>query len=217
LLRTLLASAVAIALGIAALATATDGFRAFTTESARRVFVARKPVAVRDAVLETERGARVALADLRGRWLAVDFVYTRCATYCSAQGATFARVQRLLAQPIADGRVRLVSISFDPAHDTAAELAGYLRRSGGRGDGWLATRPVDDVALASLLQDFAVVVIPDGSGGYVHNDGVHLVDPDGRIVAIVDGDDPNAIASALTSSLESTGRIPSTRARNPTP
>lgn len=206
MLRTLLASAGAIALGIAALAGATDGFRAFTTESARRIAVARSPVAVRNAVLETERGARLALADLRGTWLAIDFVYTRCATYCSARGATFARMQRLLAQPLAEGRVRLVSISFDPAHDTPAELAGYLRRSGDRGAGWLATRPVDGGALASLLHDFAIVVIPDGSGGYVHNDGVHLVDPKGRIVAVVDGDDPEAIASALISRMDAANR-----------
>lgn len=202
MLRTLLASAAATALGILALASATDGFRAFTSESARRIAVARSPVAVENAVLESERGERVAFADLRGKWLVVDFVYTRCATYCSAQGAKFARVQRLLAQPIAEGRVQLVSISFDPGHDTPVQLAGYLRRSGDRGAGWLATRPVGDGALASLLRDFAIVVIPDGNGGYVHNAGVHLVGPEGRIVAIVDGDDPGAIASALISRMD---------------
>jgi protein SCO1/2 len=193
----LFASAVAIALGLAALAGATDGFRAFTSESARRLAVARSPVAMPDAVLESERGVRLASSDLRGQWLAVDFIYTRCATYCSAQGAAFAQVQRLLAPAIAAQRVELVSISFDPLHDTPSQLAAFLRRSGDHGTGWLAARPVDAPALKRMLHGFGVIVIPDGSGGYVHNDGVHIVDPQGRIVAIVDGDDPKSIAGAL--------------------
>jgi protein SCO1/2 len=198
LLRTLLASAAAAALGAVALASATDGFRAFTTETARRVAVARSPVAMPNVGLETDAGTRVALADWRGRWLAIDFVYTRCATYCTAQGAAFAQVQRLLATPIAGGRVQLVSISFDPAHDTPAALAAYLRRSGDRGTGWLAARPVAGDGLERLLRGFGITVVADGNGGYVHNDGVHIVDPQGRIVAIIDGEDPKAIADALS-------------------
>lgn len=208
LFRTLLASAFAVALGTVALASATDGFRAFTSETARRAAVARSPVAVPQAVLETDRGTRVTLADLRGTWLAVDFVYTRCATYCTAQGASFAQVQRLLAREIDDARVQLLSISFDPAHDPPSQLAAYLRRSGDRGSGWIAARPVAADALERLLHGFGVTVIADGLGGYVHNEGVHIVDPQGRIVAIVDGGDPVAIADALSSRLLARARPP---------
>jgi protein SCO1/2 len=202
LLRTLFASAIAVALGLGALASATDGFRAWTSESARRLAVARSPVAMPDAVLESDLGARLASSDLRGKWLAVDVIYTRCATYCSAQGASFAQVQRLLGAAIAKQRVELVSISFDPLHDTPSQLAAFLRRSGDHGAGWLAARPVDASALASLLHGFGITVIADGSGGYIHNDGVHIVDPQGRIVAIVDGDDPKTIADALSTHMK---------------
>lgn len=201
--RTPLASALAIALGATALAGATDDFRAFTTETARRIAVARDPALIPDALLETNTGERMALHDFRGRWLLVDFIYTRCASICSAQGASFARMKARLADPIARGRLQLLSISFDPAHDTPAALASYLERSGDRGPGWISARPVDRDTLARLLTGFGVTVIADGEGGYVHNDGVQIVDPQGRIVAIVDGEDPGAIEHALLQRLAS--------------
>ena len=63
--------------------------------------------------LETQSGARIDVADLRGKWLLVDFIYTRCPTYCVALGSEFAQLQDRLAGPLAKGAVELVSISFD--------------------------------------------------------------------------------------------------------
>jgi protein SCO1/2 len=103
--------------------------------------VQRHPEGVADAALETDTGARLTLADLRGKWLLVDFIYTRCATYCTALGTDFAQLQQRLAAPLAQRRVVLVSISFDPVHDSPARLAAYLARSGDRGSGWIAARP----------------------------------------------------------------------------
>lgn len=198
MLRTLLASAAVALAGGIALAAATDGLQAFTTETARRVAVQRHPERVPDAALETDAGARIALADLRGRWLLVDFIYTRCATYCSALGGDFAQLQRRLAAPLAQRRVELVSISFDPTHDSPARLAAYLAHSGGRGSGWIAARPADAAGLERLMRAFGVVAVPDGAGGYVHNVAVHLVDPRGRLVEILDGGDPQRIEAALS-------------------
>ena len=86
-LRTLLASLLILAAGTATLAAATDGFRAFTSESARRLAVARQPRMLPPVVLQTSRGEALSLDALRGRWLLVDFFYTRCPTYCSIQGS----------------------------------------------------------------------------------------------------------------------------------
>ncbi|MBE2244173.1 MAG: SCO family protein [Burkholderiaceae bacterium] len=188
-LRTLLASAVALAAGGAVLAGATDGFRAFTAETARRIAVREHPRAVPPAALQTADGRRIGFDALRGRWLIVDFIYTNCATVCSAQGGVFARLQRELAVPIAAGHVALMSISFDPARDDPAALAAYQRLHGGEGSGWIAARPADAAALAALLRSFGVVAVPDGGGGFVHNAALSVVDPDGRLVAILDWDD----------------------------
>ncbi|HET6577262.1 MAG TPA: SCO family protein [Gemmatimonadales bacterium] len=201
-LRTGLASAALLLAGGGALAAATDGFRAFTTETARRVAVRRQPVDLPAVVLQDQSGARFTLADLRGKWLLVDFIYTRCPTVCTVLGGDFARLERQLAGPIAQGRVRLLSISFDPTHDPPVRLAAYLDRFGGRSPAWQAARPLTAEALRRLTAAFGVTVIPDGLGGFTHNAAIHLVDPEGRLADIFDLGDPVRISEAVLRSLD---------------
>ena len=187
-LRTLLASLLILAAGVATLAAATDGLRAFTSETARRIDVREHPRLLPSLPLQTADGRRVDFASLHGRWLLVDFIYTRCMTYCSVQGSEFARLQTRLAEPIAEGRVSLLSISFDPTRDDPEALVAYQRRSGDRGAGWIAARPIGAADLDALMRVFGVTAIPDGLGGYVHNAAIAVVDPAGRLVAILDWD-----------------------------
>lgn len=186
LLRTLFVSITLILVGGVALGAVTDRFQAFTSEAARRITVRQHPVDVPVVALDTQSGARINISDLRGKWLLVDFIYTRCPTYCVALGNEFAQLQDKLAGPLAQGKVQLLSISFDPAHDTPRELTSYLQRARSRGAGWLAARPVDPDGLAQLKRSFGITVIPDGLGGYTHNAAIHVVDPQGRLVEIVD-------------------------------
>lgn len=201
LLRTLCVSAAIALAGGAALVAGTDGLRAFTTEAARRLAVREHAVELPAVALETASGERLDLGALRGRWLLVDFIYTRCPSYCAALGSEFAQLQRHLAGPLTRQEVALLSISFDGAHDTPAELTAYLQRSGSRGPGWIAARPLDDRGLARLERAFGVTVIADGDGGFVHNDSLHLVDPRGRLVAIFDAGDGQRAAQAVLAGL----------------
>jgi protein SCO1/2 len=200
-LRTWLASCTLLVIGGVALATATDGFHAFTSEAARRVEIRRHPPQVPGVTLETQSGAHVNLTDLRGKWVLVDFIYTRCMSYCLVLGGDFAQLQDLLAEPLAQDKVVLLSISFDPVHDTPAELAAYQERFRTRGRGWLATRPVNQNDLRQLLRTFGVTVVPDVLGGYVHNAAIEVVDPHGRVVGIFDMGNPKAVAQAVRQDL----------------
>jgi protein SCO1/2 len=200
-LRTLLASLALLLAGCAGLSAATDRFQAFTTEAARRLAVRQHPTAIPAVALQLQSGARIAFADLRGKWLLVDFIYTRCPTYCRALGGEFAQLQERLAGPLAQGKVQLLSISFDPSHDTPPQLAAYLRRGRDSGLGWLAGRPLDQEGLERLERAFGITVIGDGEGGYTHNATVHLVDPRGRLVEIFDAGDPALAGQAVLQSL----------------
>ena len=140
--------------------------------------------------LQTARGRTVDFTSLRGHWLLVDFIYTRCMTYCPVQGREFARLQDRLAGPIADGSVLLLSISFDPSHDGPEQLAAYQHHSGDRGAGWIAARPIGAAGLDALMRVFGVTAVADGLGGFVHNAAIAVVDPRGRLVAITDWDAP---------------------------
>ena len=200
-LRTLLVSLVLLAAGLGVLATATHGFRAYTSESVRRIGVSEHPRQIPPLPLQTADGGRTSFTELRGRWLLVDFIYTRCLTYCSIQGSEFARLQRQLSAPIAAGKVALLSVSFDPAHDDPAALAGYQRQHGDLGAGWLAARPLDQADLAKLMRVFGVVAVPDGMDGFVHNAAIAVVDPEGRLVAILDWNNFSAAARYVSQRL----------------
>ena len=189
-LRTLAVSVSLIVLGIVTLAIATDHFQTFTSETARRIEVRLHPRAVPPVTLESQSGARFNLAELQGKWLVVDFIYTRCMSLCSVLGGKFAQLQSQLAAPLAQGKVQLLSISFDPTRDTPPQLTDYLNRFHNHGTGWLAARPLDTRGLDTLKRVFGITVIPDNAGGYVHNDAIQIVDPQGRLVNILDSDTP---------------------------
>jgi protein SCO1/2 len=195
--RTCLGSAALLLAGGVALATATDRFQAFTTETARRVAVRRQPADLPAVTLENQSGARFTLADFRGKWLLVDFIYTRCPAFCTVLGGDFARLERQLAGPIAQGRVQLLSISFDPTQDPPAQLAAYLRRFRGQDMAWQAARPLTADGLQSLTAAFGVTIIRDPLGGYTHNAAIHLVDPEGRLVDIFDMGDLDQIRGTI--------------------
>ncbi|MGH8041818.1 MAG: SCO family protein [Rudaea sp.] len=199
--RTLLVSLVLLVAGVGVLAAATDGFRAYTTETARRIGVRERPPVVPPLPLQTADGGRSSFGQLRGRWLLVDFIYTRCLTFCSVQGGEFAQLQRQLAAPIAAGKLTLLSVSFDPANDNPAALTDYQHRHGDNGAGWIAARTVDHADMVTLMRVFGVVAVPDGLGGFVHNAAIAAVDPAGRLVAILDWDDPRGAARYVTQRL----------------
>src|SRR5262245_16683618 len=69
-------------------------------------------------------GSAVSLADLRGDPFVMDFVFTTCSGPCPKLSTNMERLQTELAS----SRVRLVSISVDPAHDTPEILRAYAER-----------------------------------------------------------------------------------------
>ena len=78
---------------------------------------------------------------VKGKVVAVNFVFTTCTTICPPMGANFARLQKLLA-----GKdVHLISVSIDPAADTPGRLKEWSGKFGA-GPGWtLVTGDRDEV------------------------------------------------------------------------
>jgi len=203
--RTALAACLVSAAGLAIAYAATDGFTAFTLESARRLAATRAPVPVPNLALDMADGGRSRLGALPGRVLLVDFIYTDCPTLCTTLGSVYARLQVQLLPEIASGEVRLLSISFDPARDGPRELRAYRARFTRDPAGWMLGRPAEAGDLSRWLDAFGVVVIPDGLGGYVHNAAVHVVGEDRRVRAILDLEDSDHIVVAVRTAL---GRNP---------
>ncbi len=77
-----------------------------------------------DFTLTDQDGRKVSLRDLRGKVAIVSFIYTHCTTGCPITTAKMKNIQSAFT----DKPVYLVSISFDPAHDTPAVLKEYAKR-----------------------------------------------------------------------------------------
>ena len=191
--RTAAAAALVLAAGAAATYWLTDGLRAYTLESARRLAALRSPHPVPDLALDVVGAGRKRLSELPGRVLLVDFIYTNCTTYCLALGSIYARLQKSLGPEIAAGEVRLVTISFDLAHDGPRELEAYRARHSREPAGWDVAQPADAGELSGWLKAFGVVVIADGFGGFSHNAAVHVLGPDRKLAGILDLDDLDGI------------------------
>ena len=83
---------------------------------------------VPDFALINQDGQRIHLASFRGHVLLVTFIYTRCAfpNFCPLVSKNFADIyaQTRRTRPSGSG-IRLLSVSFDPEHDTPAVLRRY--------------------------------------------------------------------------------------------
>lgn len=188
--RSIVAAALVTLMGIGALWSGTDGFNAFTDEGARRYAVRTDPPPVPAVALQDQNGRRFGMHELRGRLVAVEFIYVNCPTVCVALGQAFQRVRDALPVEQLGRDVVLLSISFDPRRDLPERLADYAWRHAADGEAWRVVRVEDETELATLLRTFGIVVIPDGFGGFEHNAALHLVDRDGRLVRIDDYDRP---------------------------
>lgn len=187
--------ALVLAIGIAALAFETDGFRVVTSVGARQLAVERTPQILPDARLIDQDGTPFTLGAYRGRAVLVDFIYTRCPTICGAVGDDFANALQSMNASRSGAPIDLLSISFDPT-DNQDALRLYGDRYGAKAPRWRIAAPADPAVRAALLKTFGVVVIPDGMGGFIHNDAVYVIDSRGRLARILDPDAPAQLAAA---------------------
>jgi len=112
---------------------------------------------VRDRDLLDASGREARLLDLAGDQVAiVSFVYRSCAdaSACPLALSVFKRLDAELARlPSLAPRVRLVTVSFDPAHDTPEGMDALRRRLAPASDWRFLTAPSRD-AIDPVLADF---------------------------------------------------------------
>ncbi len=198
-IKTLIALLLILLLGIAAAWRVTDGFRVVTTEDARRLSIREHPRQLPEASIEYETGPALPLARalrVDGRATIAVFFYTRCNSVCSVIGTELQQLQDTIRARGLESKIRLLSISFD-ASDGQPELAVYAKRMHAQ-PGWRFARVMDARQRASLLDAFGITVVAAPLGEFQHNAAFHILSSDGRLMRIVDYDQPEAaLAHAL--------------------
>ena len=120
--------------------------------------------------------------------VALTFIYTRCPLpdFCPALDGKFAELaRRISAVPARAERVRLLSISFDPEHDTPAVLRAHAKLRGAKPPLWrFAVASHEE--LARVAGSLGLQYAP-ASGQVIHNRVAAVIGPGGRLARLEGG------------------------------
>ena len=147
---------------------------------------------VSDVALVDDGGTPMRVADLRGHAAVVTFIYTRCPLpeYCPTIEARLGSIQQAIKGDPALAGTRILAVTLDPAHDTAAVLAGHARERHADPKVWrFATGTADAIDTFGRQFGFAVTRTSNEPSGIEHNLRTVILDPDLRIVAVLTGSD----------------------------
>ena len=132
-----------------------------------------------DFTLTAEDGSPFSTAELRGKVVAVNFVFTRCTDVCPIATAKMVQIQRALGEKF--GRdVFFVSVTVDPAHDTSEVLARYAHALGYDPSGWVFLTGAP-AAIRDVAQNYGVYHERRSGGEVDHNLLTSLVDREGTL------------------------------------
>jgi len=132
-----------------------------------------------DFALIDQNGGSLALADLRGRAVLLDFIFTSCPGPCPILTSTHASLQRKLPEDVRS-RTWFVSISLDPARDTPEALLSYAEARRADLSNWsFLTGTPEQIDRVLAAYGVGKRVIEDE--GIEHTLATFLIDPEGRI------------------------------------
>ena len=143
---------------------------------------------VPDFTMTTQDGKTLALADLRGKVVVITFIYTRCPLpdFCPLIDRKFSELaDRVSATQKRAERVRLLSISFDPEHDTPEVLRKHARLQGGRPPLWTFA-VASHAELAKIAPALGLTYGPTANE-IIHNLSMAVVAPDGTLARLETG------------------------------
>jgi protein SCO1 len=132
-----------------------------------------------DFALISQDGAEVTLAALRGKVVAVTFVYTSCPDVCPMLTDKMARVQDELGSDFGS-KIAFVSITTDPERDTPEVLKGYAQAFEANLAGWsfLTGEPA---AVLDVAHRYGVAVAKAADGRVDHTMLTTLIDRQGTM------------------------------------
>jgi protein SCO1/2 len=141
-----------------------------------------------DFSLIDQQGRPFRSADLRGRWSMLFFGYTNCPDLCPTTLATLAAMEKRLRAAKAAVLPQVIFVSVDAKRDTPAQMAKYVPYFD---PGFIGLTAPDQPSIEALAKKLGVGVIiePAADGKYTvdHSGAIFVIDPAGKIAAILSG------------------------------
>lgn len=129
--------------------------------------------------LTSQDGNRLSLRDLRGKVVAVTFIYTSCADTCPLLTAKMAGLQARLGADFGP-KVVFVSITVDPERDTPEILKHYAETHGAKAAGWafLTGAPTE---IREVARRYGIYYKKTARGDVDHTFLTSLIDQSGTL------------------------------------
>lgn len=151
---------------------------------------------VPDFSLTDQDGKKIKFSDLHGKATAITFIYRQCPLpeFCIKMSRNFSdAARRILEDPEMKENVRLLSISFDPEHDTPEKLKqygiGYLGSDADEGfTVWtLAVGPDKDIRKIADFFGLEYTKTDNEQSRFDHTLVTAVISPEGKVVNVLSG------------------------------
>jgi protein SCO1 len=144
--------------------------------------------ALPDFSLIDQQGKVFGSANLRGHWSLLFFGYTNCPDFCPATLTTLAALQKRLRAAGSPTLPQVIFVSVDAKRDTPAQLAKYVPYFD---PGFIGLTAPDQPSIEAVAKQLGVAVLirPAADGSYTvdHSGAIFVLNPDGRLTAILTG------------------------------
>jgi len=140
---------------------------------------------VPDFAMTDQDGKVFRLSDLRGQVVVLTFIYTRCPLpdFCPLMDRTFAELAgKLAGQAAQSSKVRLLSVSFDPEHDTPEVLRRHAGVQGAKPPLWTFAVASHE-ELAKIAPRVGLTYGPTATE-IIHNLCTAVIDPEGKLARL---------------------------------
>jgi len=144
--------------------------------------------ALPDFSLIDQESRNFGAANLRGHWSLMFFGYTNCPDFCPTTLTALAAMNKRLRAAKSPAPPQVIFVSVDAKRDTPAQLAKYVPYFDPEFVGLTAADQPGIEAFAKKL-GVAVVIQPASDGNYTvdHSGAIFVLNPDGRLTAILTG------------------------------
>lgn len=180
----------------------TDGFRAFTAETARTNKLIGEQPSLPLVTLEDSMGREYSFDEFQGKYVVMTFIYTACSTVCPQLEMNVAQIYEQIPEQYLGEDIVFLSVSFDPERDVPEVLERYRTFFGSDGETWRMARVANETELKQLLNEFGVIAIPDGEGDFQHNVAFYLVNREGYLMDVMDFMDIEGATARIITTLE---------------
>ncbi|PYZ92290.1 SCO family protein [Salipaludibacillus keqinensis] len=200
--HTAIACFIVIVFGLVLLYTGTDGFTAYTAETARVNQLVNEQPEFPDVTFTDSQERTYSIAEFEDKYIFITFIYTSCGDECPLLEMNMGMVYDQIPENYLGEDIIFLSISFDPERDDPETLDVYKDMFHADGETWRMATITEQSELDALLEEFGVIVIPDGKGKFAHNSAFYLVDRQGHLKDIMDFTDVDSATQRVMTLLE---------------